>query len=110
MDLFIDIDSAFHATQAMAADGDGIAVGVQTLIKRLHESGRLKSVDGQRGKLKVRLTIEGSRLEVLHLPADVLELPTVGGADGINGARAAGRGVSTPATVTLAPSAPPPCR
>jgi hypothetical protein len=74
-DLFLDVDSAYRAANAMAADGDGIVVGVQTLIKRLHEGGRLRSVDGQRGKLKVRRTIEGSRLEVLHLPADVLEHP-----------------------------------
>ena len=72
-DLFLDIDSAYRAAQAMANNGDGIAVGVQTLVKRLHESGRLKSVDERRGKLKVRRIIDGSRLEILHLPADVLE-------------------------------------
>jgi hypothetical protein len=72
-DLFLDIDSAFRAAQAMATDGDGIAVGVQTLVKRLHESGWLKSVDERREKLKVRRVIDGSRLEVLHLHADVLE-------------------------------------
>ena len=72
-DLFLDIDSAYRAAQAMAADGDGIAVGVQTLVKRLHESGRLKSIDERREKLKVRRMIDGSRLEILHLPADVLE-------------------------------------
>ena len=74
-DLFLDIDSAYRTANAMAADGDGIVAGVQTLVKRLRESARLKSVDGQRGKLKVRRTIKGSRLEVLHLPADVLEHP-----------------------------------
>ena len=58
----------------MAADSDGIAVGNQTLIKRLHESGRLKSIDERREKLKIRRVIDGRRLEVLHLPADVLEL------------------------------------
>ena len=72
-DLLLDIDSAYRATQAMAAEGDGIAVGVQTLVKRLHEAGWLKSVDERRGKLRVRRIIGGSRLEVLHLPADVLE-------------------------------------
>ena len=41
----LDIDSAYRAANAMAADGDGIVVGVQTLINRLHESGRLKSVE-----------------------------------------------------------------
>ena len=56
-----------------AAGVDGIAVGIQTLIKRLHESARLKSIDEKREKLKIRRVIDGSRLEVLHLPADVLE-------------------------------------
>jgi hypothetical protein len=72
-DLYLDIDSAYCAAQAMAADGDCIALGVQALIKRLHQSGRLKSFDKRRGKLKIRRTIEGSRLEVLHLHADVVE-------------------------------------
>jgi hypothetical protein len=44
-DLFLDIDSAYRAAQAIVADGDGIAVGIQTLSKRLPESGRLKSID-----------------------------------------------------------------
>jgi hypothetical protein len=69
-DLFLDIDSAYRAAQAMATDGAGIAVGVQTLVKRLHEAGWLRSFDGQRGKLKVRRMIDGKRLEVLHLPAN----------------------------------------
>ena len=72
-DLFLDIDSAYRATQVMAPDGDGIAVGVQSLVKRLREAGWLKSVDERRGKLKIRRVIDGSRLKVLHLPADVLE-------------------------------------
>jgi hypothetical protein len=62
----------------MAANGDGIVVGVQTLVKRLHEGGWLKSVDERRGKLKVRRSLSGSRLEVLHLPADALEHSIVG--------------------------------
>ena len=41
-------------------------------MKRLHESGRLQNIDHQRRKLKVRRMIRGSRLEVLHLRADVL--------------------------------------
>jgi hypothetical protein len=57
----------------VAADGDSIAVGVQTLVKRLDDSGRLKSVDRRRGKLRVRRMIDGKRMEVLHLRADVLE-------------------------------------
>jgi hypothetical protein len=55
----------------MAAGGDGIAVGVQTLVKRLqHEAGWLKTIDRLRGKLKVPRILSGSRLEVLHLSAD----------------------------------------
>jgi hypothetical protein len=77
-DLFLDIDSAYRAAQTMAADGNGIAVGVLNLVKRLHEDGWLKSVDERRGKLRVRRIIGGSRLEVLHLPADVLEHSIVG--------------------------------
>jgi hypothetical protein len=69
-DLFLDIDSAYRAAQTMAADGDGIADGVLNLVKRLHEGGWLKSVDEQRGKLKIRRMIDGKRLQVLHLPAN----------------------------------------
>ena len=76
-DLFLDVGSAYRVAQAMAANGDGIVVGVQTLVKRLHEGGWLKSVDERRGKLKVRRSLSGSRLEVLHLPADALELSIV---------------------------------
>ena len=72
-DLFLDIESAYSAAQVMAADGNGMAVGVQTLVKRLHQSGRLKSVDERRGKLRVRHIIGSARQEVLHLPADVLQ-------------------------------------
>jgi hypothetical protein len=72
-DLFLDIDSAYGVARVAAAGVDGIAVGSQTLIKRLHESGRLKSIDERREKLKIRRVIEGRRLEVLHLPDNVLE-------------------------------------
>jgi hypothetical protein len=72
-DLFLDIDSAYRVARAAAAGVDGLAVGSQTLIKRLHESGRLKSIDERRQKLKIRRVVDGRRLEVLHLPADVLE-------------------------------------
>jgi hypothetical protein len=44
-------------------------VGVHTIVKRLHETSRLKSIDEKREKLKVRRMIDGIRLEVLHLSA-----------------------------------------
>jgi hypothetical protein len=64
---------AIYVARAAAADGDGLSVGVPTLMKRLHESGRLRSIDQQRGKLKVRRMIDGRRFEVLHLRTDFLE-------------------------------------
>jgi hypothetical protein len=77
-DLFLDIDSAYRAAQAMVTDGDGLSVGVSALIKRFHETGRLQSIDQRRRKLKIRRMIDGRRLEVLHLPADALELSITG--------------------------------
>jgi len=62
----------------MVTDGDGLSVGVSAWIKRFHETGRLQSIDQQRRKLKVRRMIDGRRLEVLHLPADALELSITG--------------------------------
>jgi hypothetical protein len=59
----------------MAADGDGIAVGIPALIKRLHEGGRLQSIDQRRGRLKLRRMIDGRRMEVLHLRINSLEHP-----------------------------------
>jgi hypothetical protein len=72
-DLFLDVDSAYAVARAPTTGVDGIAVGIQTLIKRLHESGRMKSIDEGREKLKIRRVIDGRRLEVLHLPDNVLE-------------------------------------
>jgi hypothetical protein len=72
-DVYLDIDSTYRAALAMAADGDGIAVAVHALVRRMRETGLLKSVDERRGKLRVRRMIDGRRLEVLHLPANVLD-------------------------------------
>jgi hypothetical protein len=77
-DLFLDVDSAYRAAQAMVTDGDGLSVGVSALIKSFHETGRLQSIDQRRRKLKIRRMIDGRRLEVLHLPADALELSITG--------------------------------
>ena len=69
-DLFLDIDSAYRAAQAMVTDGDGLSVGVSALIERFHETGWLQSIDQRRRKLKIRRMIDGRRLEVLHLHAN----------------------------------------
>jgi hypothetical protein len=89
-DLFLNIDAAYHSAHAVA-DGNGVAVGVQPMVTRLHKSGRLKSVDRRRGKLRVRRMIDGRRLEVLHLPGDVLE-PSVAEKTGPIGPLAGGEG------------------
>ena len=46
--------------------GEQLAVGEQTLKKRLHEKGLLASVDEKRQTLTVRRTIAGSSKPVLH--------------------------------------------
>ena len=43
------------------------------LVALVELRGFLDLVDERRGKLKVRRVLSGSRLEVLHLTADVLE-------------------------------------
>ena len=75
-DLFLEPEASFRATQGIGtANGDPIAVGSKTLAKRLHERKLLVATDAGRGKLTVRRTLEGTRRNVLHLAADVLEEP-----------------------------------
>jgi ribose 1,5-bisphosphokinase PhnN len=49
--------------------GDGIAVKPQTLKKRLHERGLLKTTDAKRQRLTIRVTASDGRPDVLHLSA-----------------------------------------
>ena len=71
-DLYLDADTAYRAAQSIQTDGDGIAVTVQTLTRRLHQAGLLKTTDLDRGKLRVRRMIEGVRRDMLHLDTEVL--------------------------------------
>ena len=72
-DLYLDVDAAYRLVRRSTAGHQGLAVGAQTLVKRLHEAGLLKSTDQLRHKLKVRRVIEGGRREVLHLDVQLLQ-------------------------------------
>jgi hypothetical protein len=72
-DLYIDLEAAIAAAQRVSqATGNPVAVSPKTLAKRLHERGFLKSVDSERGSLRVRRMLQGSRRAVLHLAASAI--------------------------------------
>ena len=67
-ELFLDFTMAFAAAQEAAeAAGEPLTITPTRLKKRLHEQGQLRSVDKQRETLTIRKTIEGKRVEVLHV-------------------------------------------
>jgi hypothetical protein len=71
-DLLLDPESAFAAAQALARDqGTSIPIRQRTLWKRLAEQGLLASRDPARGCM-VRLTIQGSRRDVLRVRISAL--------------------------------------
>ena len=66
-DLLLDPETAFAAAQKLAHDqGTSIPIKQRTLWKRLAEQGLLASRDPAR-RCMVRLTIQGSRRDVLHV-------------------------------------------
>ena len=70
-ELYLDPDAAFKAAQAMAT-GEGLTVTSRTLWKRLKERGLLASTDEPRRRNTVRVTLQGTRREVLHLDPEAL--------------------------------------
>jgi len=74
-DLFLERETAYRAAQAMAPDRAGVEVSPGTLTRRLHERGLLASVEANRRTLTIRRTVEGRRIDVLHLRAEILGLP-----------------------------------
>jgi len=69
-DVFLDLDAALSAISALTgAAGEGISIRPKTLAKRLKERGHLVGTGGRRGRLKVRLTVDGVETEFLHLAA-----------------------------------------
>lgn len=74
--LFLDRDAAYRAAQSMAADGSGIEVSVLTLVRRLHDKGKLVCTEPVRETLTIRRTFEGRQHHVLHLRAQELGINT----------------------------------
>ena len=72
-DLFLDPNASYAAAQRLGdATGGALVVAPQTLTKRLHQAGALRSTDRDHGNLQVRRTLEGKRRRVLHLAAGAL--------------------------------------
>jgi hypothetical protein len=71
-DVYLDPDAALRAAQEMArASGDGLAIGVVTLGRRLREAGILRSAD-LGGHTTVRRVVEGRLGRVWVLPGEIL--------------------------------------
>jgi hypothetical protein len=71
-DLLLEPEAALAAIQKLARDqGTSISIKQRTLWKRLAEQGHLASRDPARGCM-VRLTIQGSRRDVLHVRTSAL--------------------------------------
>ena len=73
-DLYLDPDASFRAASRMASGANDLDVGVQSLRKRLHEAGFLKTTgygSERRQTLMVRRLVEGRRIEVLHTRSDI---------------------------------------
>jgi hypothetical protein len=85
-DLYLEPDAAYAEAQRLAGDqGDPIAVGQGTLLKRLHERHLLAGTDTRPGHLKVRRTIAGVRRAVLYLRAEQVIGADAGGPTGPGG-------------------------
>lgn len=70
--LFLEPDAAHAVAKRLGENGgDGLALNVKTLHKRLNERGLLLSNEAGRGNT-VRRTLEGRRREVLHLNPESL--------------------------------------
>jgi hypothetical protein len=65
-DLFLDPAAGYRVAQEMAGF-DRLPVRAQTIGRRLHERGLLRSVDAGRQMLLVRRILSGSSREVLHI-------------------------------------------
>ncbi|OGT28244.1 MAG: hypothetical protein A2Z17_00550 [Gammaproteobacteria bacterium RBG_16_66_13] len=67
-EVYLDKDAAHRAAQAASGQaGEGLAIGSQTLVRRLKEQGLLASLDPDGKHLEPRVVVEGVRRRVLHL-------------------------------------------
>jgi hypothetical protein len=78
--LYLEPQAAYAEAQELARhQGDGLAITVRTLWKRLHERGLLAEVDTRGGKTRytVRVQLDGERREVISVPRDFLSSESV---------------------------------
>ncbi len=74
--LYLDLHTAHAVAQRMAAaGGESFPISPQTLSRRLHEKGLLRSVESSRDGYTVRRSLESKRRQVLHLHISVLSPP-----------------------------------
>jgi hypothetical protein len=74
-DVYLEPTAAYACVKELADRGGGtLPNSLQTIEKRLHEQGKLASVDTRGGetRLRVRKTLDGVRRAVLHLHRDTL--------------------------------------
>jgi hypothetical protein len=75
-DLYLEPAAAFAIAQRLAQEtGEGFAITMRTLHKRLSERGFLKSVPETRESLAIRKVLAGQRRNVLHLDTAPFVLP-----------------------------------
>jgi hypothetical protein len=68
--LYLEAEAAYAAANDLAGEqGESLATSRAVMHKRLHEAGRLVTVDARRRRLTVRKTIGDARQEVLHVRA-----------------------------------------
>jgi hypothetical protein len=72
--LYLDPTGAFAVVQEMGRrTNHPIPLSEQTLRKRLHEAGKLATIDPARETLTIRKTVDGKRRGVLHLQVTLHE-------------------------------------
>lgn len=71
-DVYIDVDAAYRVVQDAARNNQSIPVTTKTLTKRLRDAGLLATHGEDRGRVLVRVQINGTRREVLHFKLDKL--------------------------------------
>jgi len=74
--IYLEPAASYKAAARMAADGNGIEVGVSTLKRRFREAKLLVSTDKAHETITVRRTLQGASKDVLHLNLDFLNLGT----------------------------------
>jgi hypothetical protein len=66
IDLFLDPTASYQTAQEMAG-AERLGVSEQSLRQRLRQCGLLVRIDGARGMVQVRRTLEGRQRKVLHV-------------------------------------------